>query len=352
MPAALGHVGSAHSVTASARHRFRPANAGAHASGEGHVPSEVRAGTSGRRETVRAGATSELGNNGAPHAGVRMGGRRSTASATTGSAAGASSSATGEGTVSIGAANPQRTVRTVRTVSTRVGARDSATQSPGRTSPGRTSAGSTTVPGSTKPATELSSAHRSGRTTRRGSATAPKTTETGTSARTTSGTASGTGTGTSARTTSGTASGTGTGTSAPTTSGTASGTGTGTSAPTTSGTANGTGTGTSAPTTSSTGTGAYPGSGSIVTPLTSVSFVAAGGGTVSAQATWNGAPTLQLEIACPGGISVARTGTSGLSIELDDTEGGGTCTVTLSLPPGMRADVSYTLVVDPAPRGA
>ena len=65
------------------------------------------------------------------------------------------------------------------------------------------------------------------------------------------------------------------------------------------------------------------------------------------MATWTGAATLELEIACPGGVSVARTGSSGLSLEVDDSIDAATCMVTLSLPPGVHADVSYTLVVQP-----
>ena len=102
-----------------------------------------------------------------------------------------------------------------------------------------------------------------------------------------------------------------------------------------------------------TGTAAAPGTwtspehGRIEAPSTSVSYAAAGGGTVSVGATWTGAATLELEIACPGGVSVARTGSSGLSLEVDDSIDAATCMVTLSLPPGVHADVSYTLVVQP-----
>jgi hypothetical protein len=96
------------------------------------------------------------------------------------------------------------------------------------------------------------------------------------------------------------------------------------------------------------GTGTHPGRGSIDAPATTVSFPAAGGGPVAAQATWTGTVTLELEISCPGGVSVTRTGTSGLSVEVDDSRGTGECTVTLAVPPGARADVSYTLVIDPA----
>ena len=102
-----------------------------------------------------------------------------------------------------------------------------------------------------------------------------------------------------------------------------------------------------------TGTAAAPGTwtspehGRIEAPSTSVSYAAAGGGTVSGGATWTGAATLELEIACPGGVSVARTGSSGLSLEVDDSIDAATCMVTLSLPPGVHADVSYTLVVQP-----
>jgi hypothetical protein len=94
---------------------------------------------------------------------------------------------------------------------------------------------------------------------------------------------------------------------------------------------------------------AYPGRASIDPPSTSASFAAAGGGAVSARAAWTGTPSLELEISCPGGVSATRTGSSGLSLELDDAYGGGDCTVTVSLPPGVQADVSFTLVINPAP---
>ncbi len=66
------------------------------------------------------------------------------------------------------------------------------------------------------------------------------------------------------------------------------------------------------------------------------------------MATWTGSATLELEIACPGGVAVARRGSSGLSLEVDDSNDSATCMVTLSLPPGVHADVSFTLVVGPA----
>ena len=96
-------------------------------------------------------------------------------------------------------------------------------------------------------------------------------------------------------------------------------------------------------------TGAYPGQGTIESPATSASFAAAGGGTVSANATWTGAVELELAISCPGGVSVSRAGASPLSLELDDRHGSGTCTVTLALLTGTRAKVAFNLVVQPAP---
>lgn len=96
-------------------------------------------------------------------------------------------------------------------------------------------------------------------------------------------------------------------------------------------------------------TGAYPGRGSIIAPATSASYAATGGGIVSAQATWTGTADLELDISCPAGLTVTRAGTSGLSLLIHDSHGTGTCTVTLSLLPGAHADVSFTLVVDPAP---
>lgn len=79
-------------------------------------------------------------------------------------------------------------------------------------------------------------------------------------------------------------------------------------------------------------------------------FFAAGGGIVSADATWTGTSSLELSITCPGGVSVSRTGQPWLSLEADDSQGGNApCAVSLSLPPGVRADVSFTLTIQPAP---
>lgn len=79
-------------------------------------------------------------------------------------------------------------------------------------------------------------------------------------------------------------------------------------------------------------------------------FSVPGGGIVSADAVWAGTPSLELSITCPGGISVSRTGGPGLSVEADDSRGGSApCAVSLSLPPGVRADVSFTLTIQPAP---
>ena len=95
--------------------------------------------------------------------------------------------------------------------------------------------------------------------------------------------------------------------------------------------------------------GPYPGHTSIEAPATSVSFAARGGGAVSARAVWTGTPDLELGISCAGGVSATRMGPSGLSLEVDDAQGGGSCSVTVSLPPGVPAGVSFTLVVYPAP---
>lgn len=96
-------------------------------------------------------------------------------------------------------------------------------------------------------------------------------------------------------------------------------------------------------------TGTYPGHGSIEAPTTSAAFAALGGGVVSARAMWTGTPNLELEISCGGSVAATRTGSSGLSLEVDDARGLGSCTVTLSLPPGVQADVPFTLIVEPAP---
>src|SRR5579875_2658046 len=95
--------------------------------------------------------------------------------------------------------------------------------------------------------------------------------------------------------------------------------------------------------------GTYPGPGTIVAPGTGVSYAAPGGVVVSARATWTGAVDLVLGITCGGGVSVTRTGSSGLSVEVDDSHASGTCTVTLSLGPDARAPVPFTLSIDPAP---
>ena len=94
----------------------------------------------------------------------------------------------------------------------------------------------------------------------------------------------------------------------------------------------------------------YPGVGNIAYPTVSATYPAASGGVVTAEATWEGTTTLEMSIACPGATSVARTGPSGLSVSLDDQGGAaGTCEVTLSLPPGVTATVSYTLSISPRP---
>jgi hypothetical protein len=94
--------------------------------------------------------------------------------------------------------------------------------------------------------------------------------------------------------------------------------------------------------------GVYPGTTSIVPPATSASFPAAGGGTVTASASWSGGEDLELAISCAGGLSVTRVGASPLSIELDDQHGTGTCTVAIALVKG-SARVQVTLVIQPAP---
>lgn len=93
----------------------------------------------------------------------------------------------------------------------------------------------------------------------------------------------------------------------------------------------------------------YPGPGNFQPPTASAAFTAAGGGTVTASATWSGTPTLVLSIACPGGPSSSRSGTSGLSIAVDDDGASTNCQVTIALPTGVSATVEYTLVVAPRP---
>jgi hypothetical protein len=94
----------------------------------------------------------------------------------------------------------------------------------------------------------------------------------------------------------------------------------------------------------------YPGHGGFAAPAGSASYPAEGGGNVTAEATWTGTPTLALSISCPGGVSVARAGTSGLSVELDDDGGSATCEVTLSLPAGTGGGgATFTLTIEPGP---
>jgi hypothetical protein len=105
-------------------------------------------------------------------------------------------------------------------------------------------------------------------------------------------------------------------------------------------------------TTGTTGTAGTTGShhhGTIAFPATSATVSAPGGSAVNATATWSGTPTLQLTITCPDGVSASRRGTSGLSLEVNDTAGGtGSCDVQLATPPSVRADVDFTLTVEPA----
>lgn len=94
----------------------------------------------------------------------------------------------------------------------------------------------------------------------------------------------------------------------------------------------------------------YPGPGNIEAPTVSAEYPVAGGGTVSATATWSGTPTMTLSIACPDGAAGTRSGSSGLSLTVDDSSGGSApCQVTIALPPGADSTVSYTLAIEPAP---
>ncbi|MGH8980993.1 MAG: hypothetical protein ACRDWE_08235 [Acidimicrobiales bacterium] len=88
--------------------------------------------------------------------------------------------------------------------------------------------------------------------------------------------------------------------------------------------------------------------GTLSYPASSVSVHAPGGGTVNANATWSGTPTLQLTITCPDGVSASRTGPTNLSLEVDDTAGGSAqCDVRLSLPAGVESQIVFTLTVEP-----
>lgn len=82
-------------------------------------------------------------------------------------------------------------------------------------------------------------------------------------------------------------------------------------------------------------------------PTGSATYEASGGGTVTADANWNSTISLELSISCPGGLDVARTGSSGLSVVVDDTHRSGDCAVVLSAPPETGTVVAYSLTIEP-----
>lgn len=69
-------------------------------------------------------------------------------------------------------------------------------------------------------------------------------------------------------------------------------------------------------------------------------------GALEATATWTGGAELTLSVVCPG-RTTTRTGGTGLSVSVSQgTSGdGGTCTVSISEPTTVRAEVSYSIDV-------
>lgn len=69
-------------------------------------------------------------------------------------------------------------------------------------------------------------------------------------------------------------------------------------------------------------------------------------GPLEATATWDGGMTLTLAVACPG-RTATRTGSSALSVSVPQGGPGdtGTCTVSISEPTALQAEVSYSLDV-------
>ncbi|HUA95974.1 MAG TPA: hypothetical protein VMB82_10650, partial [Acidimicrobiales bacterium] len=66
-------------------------------------------------------------------------------------------------------------------------------------------------------------------------------------------------------------------------------------------------------------------------------------GPLEATATWAGGAELTLSVACPG-RTAAKTGPSALSVSVPEGAPGdaGTCTVVISEPTTLRAEVSYS----------
>jgi hypothetical protein len=83
-------------------------------------------------------------------------------------------------------------------------------------------------------------------------------------------------------------------------------------------------------------------------PTGSATYQATGGGTVTADATWTASVSLELSVSCPGGIEVSRSGSSNLSVVVDDTHRSGDCAVTISALPGVTSTIAYTLTIEPA----
>jgi hypothetical protein len=92
-----------------------------------------------------------------------------------------------------------------------------------------------------------------------------------------------------------------------------------------------------------TGTGTYPGNLEYPDNVSASYPLSVDGGTLSASAQWTGTSVLSLRSDCPSG-SASRTGPSGLSLTV--APGSGTCTVTLSEPPGTESTVSYSITIN------
>jgi hypothetical protein len=103
-----------------------------------------------------------------------------------------------------------------------------------------------------------------------------------------------------------------------------------------------------APATTTTAPPTYPGAGNIAAPTVSASYPVAGGGVISADATWGEATTLSLSVSCSDGPATSRSGLSPLDVEVDDGGGAATCLVTLTVTSGtwgVPDSVTYQLSV-------
>ncbi|MHB1972864.1 MAG: hypothetical protein ACYCR4_01045, partial [Acidimicrobiales bacterium] len=75
--------------------------------------------------------------------------------------------------------------------------------------------------------------------------------------------------------------------------------------------------------------------------VTATYAVDTSGGVVSATAAWSGAAVLTIGVSCHGGARTS-SGTTGLYVSAVGDPG--TCSITITEPPGVAAVVSYSLV--------